>query len=176
MVSRPVAGRPCDSVVSDMDTASFLTERAEAIIEAALTAMTKRHLAHYERLGCEASRRKLRDLFGHVVEGARTRNLGPVLAYAEQIGNERYESGFDFVEVRAAFNLLEEAIWRAILQDCPPVEQGAALGIVATVLGAAKDKLASTYLSRATETRVATLDFAALFRGTQNTGGGANNP
>lgn len=158
-----------------MDTVSFLTARAEPIIDAALTAMTERHLAHYERLGREASRRKLRDLFDRVVEGAQSRNLGPVLAYAEQVGNERYESGFELVEVRSAFNLLEEAIWRAILQDCPAAEQGAALGVVATVLGAAKDKLASTYLSRATETHVPTLDLAALFRGTQNTGGGAGN-
>jgi hypothetical protein len=51
-----------------------------------------------------------------------------------------------------------------------------ALGIVATILGAAKDKLASTYLSRATEKHVPSLDLAALFRGTQNTGGGANQP
>jgi hypothetical protein len=48
--------------------------------------------------------------------------------------------------------------------------------VVATILGAAKDRLATTYLSRATETHVPTLDLTALFRGTQNTGGGANQP
>jgi hypothetical protein len=158
-----------------MDTSSFLTARTEPIIDAALAAMARRRLTHYERLGLEASKRKLRDLFERVVEGAQTRNLGPVLAYAERVGNERYESGFEFVEVRSAFNLLEEAIWHSILEDCPAAEQGTALGIVATVLGAAKDRLASTYLSRATETNVPTLDLAALFRGTQNTGGGAGN-
>jgi hypothetical protein len=158
-----------------MDTSRFLTARTEPIIDAALAALARRRLTHYERLGLEASKRKLRDLFDRVVEGAQTRNLGPVLAYAEQVGNERYESGFEFVEVRSAFNLLEEAIWHAILEDCPAAEQGTALGMVATVLGAAKDKLASTYLSRATETHVPTLDLAALFRGTQNTGGGAGN-
>ena len=159
-----------------MDPSSFLAERAEPVIEAALAALAKRHLAHYERLGRDASARRLRDLVDHVIEGARTRNLGPVLSYAEQVGNERYDSGFEFVEVRSAFNLVEEAIWRAILDGYPVAEQGVALGVVATILGAAKDKLATTYLSRATETHVASLDLAALFRGTQNTGGGANNP
>lgn len=159
-----------------MDPSSFVASRADQIIESATTALTKRHLSHYERLGREASSRRLRDLFDRVLEAAQTRNLTDVLAYAERVGNERYESGVDFVEVRGAFNLLEEAIWHAILEDFPPAEQGAALGLVATIFGAAKDRLASTYLSRVTETHVPSLDLAALFRGTQNTGGGANNP
>jgi hypothetical protein len=159
-----------------MDPGSFLATRADSILGSAMAAMAKHHLVHYERLGRDGSEHKLRDLFDRVVEAAQTHNLGHILAYAEQIGNDRYESGFEFVEVRGAFNLLEEAIWRAILDGYPPTEQGAALGVVATVLGAAKDKLASTYLTRATETHVPSLDLGALFRGTQNTGGGAHNP
>jgi hypothetical protein len=159
-----------------MDPSSFLAARGDQIIDAAMAAITKRHLVHYERLGREAATRRLRDLFDRVVEATRAHNLNHILAYAEQIGHDRYASGFEFNEVRSAFNLLEEAIWHAILDGVPPAEQGRALGVVATVLGAAKDKLASTYLSRATESHVPTLDLAALFRGTQNTGGGANQP
>lgn len=159
-----------------MDPGSFLATRTDTILGSAMAAMAKHHLVHYERFGRDAAARRLRDLFDRVVEAARTHNLGHILAYAEQVGTERYESGFEFVEVRSAFNLLEEAIWRAILDGYPPAEQGAALGVVATVLGAAKDKLAATYLSRATQTHVPSLDLAALFRGTQNTGGGAHNP
>jgi hypothetical protein len=159
-----------------MDPSSFLAARADQIVDAAMAAIAARHLPSYERLGAEASARKVRDLLGHVIDGARTRNLVPILAYAEQVGNDRYQSGFEFVEVQSAFNLLEESIWLAILYACPPAEQGAALGLVATLFGAAKDKLASTYLSLATETHVPSLDLSSLFRGTQNTGGGAHNP
>ena len=109
-----------------------------------------------------------------MIEAAHSRNLSAILGYAERIGTERYESGFDFVEVRSAFNLLEEAVWRAVLDGCPAHEHGAALGVVATIRGAAKDRVASTYLSLATERHVPTLDLAALFGGTQNTDGGAH--
>jgi urease accessory protein UreF len=115
----------------------------------------------------------VRALFDHVVEGAQTRDLVPILGYAEQIGKQRYESGFEFIEVQSAFNLLEEAVWRAMLAAYPQAELGVALGVVATILGAAKDRLASTYLTLATETHVPSLELGSLFRGTQNTGGGA---
>jgi hypothetical protein len=154
----------------DTDPSSFVASRVDQIVESAVTAMAKHHFSHYERLGREASSRRVRELFDRVIDAVRTRNLTDVLAYAEHIGNERYDSGFDFVEVRSAFNLLEAAIWQAILDGYPPIEQGAALGLVATIFGAAKDKLASTYLSRVTETHMPSLDLGALFRGTQNTG------
>jgi hypothetical protein len=156
-----------------MDPSNFLATHADQIIDSAMQAMSMRRLSHYERMGHDAAAAKLRDLLDRVIEGAHTRNLIPILTYAEHIGNERYQSGFDFVEVQSAFNLLEEAIWRAILEGCPASEQVGALGVVATLLGAAKDKLASTYLSLATESHVPSLDLASLFRGTQNTGGGA---
>lgn len=159
-----------------MNPSSFVASRADRIVESAVAAIAKRHLFHYERLGREGSSRRVRDLFDRVLDATRTRNVGNVLAYAERIANERYDSGFDFVEVCSAFNLLEESIWQTILDEYPPAEQGAALGLFATIFGAAKDKLASTYLSRATETHVPSLDLGALFRGTQNTGGGALNP
>ena len=156
-----------------MDPSHFLAAHADEIIEGAMTALSKRHLEHYQRLGREAAVGKLRALLDLVIDGAGTRDLVPILAYAEKIGNERYRSGFDFVEVQSAFNLLEESIWQSMLAGYPPAEQGAALGIVATLFGAAKDKLASTYLSLVTETHVPSLDLASLFKGTQNTGGGA---
>lgn len=155
------------------DPSDLLAARADHIVEAAASALARRHLAHYERLGADATAARLRGLLDRVIDAARTRSLTAIVDYAEQIGGERYDSGFEFIEVRSAFNLLEEAIWRTILHDVPPAEQGAALGMVATILGAAKDRLASTYLSRATQTHVPTLDLGALFRGTQNTGGGA---
>ncbi len=156
-----------------MDLSDFLAARADAILDTATAALAARRFDHYQRLGDEATRRKLRDLLDLVIQGARHRDLVPILEHAERIGNERYDSGFDFVEVRSAFNIVEEAIWRAMLDGFPQAELGAALGIVATLFGAAKDRLASTYLSLATETHVPSLDLTKLFGGTQNTGGGA---
>ena len=156
-----------------MDLSEFLGARGDEIVKEAVAAMAARRLEHYERLGREATAARVRALFDHVVEGAQTRDLVPILGYAEQIGKQRYESGFEFIEVQSAFNLLEEAVWRAMLAAYPQAELGVALGVVATILGAAKDRLASTYLTLATETHVPSLELGSLFRGTQNTGGGA---
>jgi len=157
-----------------MNLDEFLASRADAIVGHAVAAMSTRKLVSYTKLGEADAGRKLRALFDRVVEGARTHHLEGVIEHAERIGTERYESGFEFIEVQSAFNLLEEAIWVTMLAEYPRDELARALGVVATLLGAAKDRLACTYLSRATESHVATLDLQSLFRGTQNTGGGTS--
>ena len=155
-----------------MDVASFLEERRTTIIEAALGSLSGRSLAHYRALGPEETQQRLERLFGHVVDGVRTKQLVAILEFAQATGRERFETGFEFIEVQAAFSTVEEQLWKAILSELPLEEQGHALGLVATLLGAAKDRLASTYLSLATRTNVTSLDMQSLFRGTQNTGGG----
>jgi hypothetical protein len=156
-----------------MDLSDFLASRADDLLRQALDAVGARHLAHYQRIGRDATAERLRALIDLVVDTTRSRDLVPVLAHAERVGKERYASGVEFVEVQSAFNLVEEAMWRALLAAYPQAELGQALGIVATILGAAKDRLASTYVSLATGTHVPSLDLESLFRGTQNTGGGA---
>jgi hypothetical protein len=158
------------ATVRRMELHLFLESRADLIVNRAVDVMSERSLPSYMRLGREDAFRKLRQLFDVVVEGARTRHLDSVVEHAERIGNERYESGFEFVEVQSAMNLLEESIWTSMLSDYPPGEVGSALGIIATLLGAAKDRLACTYLTRATSTHVGSLDMQSLFKGTQNTG------
>lgn len=155
-----------------MDAATFLEERRTAIVDAAVESLSGRSLTHYRPLGEGETARRLLRLFDLVVDGVRQRQLVSILGFAEGIGRERFDSGFEFVEVQAAFSAVEEAIWRAILEGMPAADQGHALGLIATLLGAAKDRLASTYLSLATRTNVASLDLQSLFRGTQNTGGG----
>jgi len=159
-----------------MELYDFLTVHSDAILTHTVQAMSKRELAHYERLGPGGAEQRLRELLDHIRQGARTHHLDPVIEYAERIGNERFESGFDFVEVQGAVSLLEESIWLRILDDYPKDDAVLALSLVATLFGATKDRLASTYLSRATKTHVASLDMQRLFGGTQNTGGGAQGP
>lgn len=62
-------------------------------------------------------------------------------------------------------NVLEEAIWRVVLAELPVQDQGEVLGIVGTILGAAKDRLACTYVSLATRVPTRTLNLAELFHG-----------
>lgn len=156
-----------------MNVSDFLAARADDIVRQAALSLGTRRLEHYEELGEGTAAERLRELLRWVIECARTRDLVPILEHAERVGRERYESGFEFVEVQAAFNIVEEAVWRELLEAYPQAGLAEALGVVSTILGVAKDKLASTYISLATGKHVPSLDLNALFKGTQNTGGGA---
>jgi len=48
----------------------------------------------------------------------------------------------------------------------PPERLAESLGLVSTVLGTGKDRLARTYVTLATRTQAPALDLHALFRGT----------
>jgi hypothetical protein len=112
------------------------------------------------------ARERLGTLYELVVRCAAERRLAPILDYAVHLAEERHAAGFDLGEVQTVINVLEEAIWRVVLVDVPAADQGEALGVVGTILGAAKDKLACTYVSLATSQPTRSLDLGKLFRGT----------
>ncbi len=96
------------------------------------------------------------------------RNIGPMIAHANTVAQERFKQGFDLSEVQTAFNVLEEVLWRSIIKELAPTEQAHALGLVGTVLGAGKDALAREYVSLASKTRAPSLNLQSLFAGTDN--------
>jgi len=104
-------------------------------------------------------------LYRLVLESISSRNLVPIMEYMAQVADERYHAGYAIREVQKAINALEEAIWNHIVSDTPPGELAEALGLVSTVLGAAKDSLARAYVSLASQTKAPSLDLSALFEG-----------
>lgn len=89
-----------------------------------------------------------------------------MLEYASKIAEERFQSGFDLFEVQTAFNVLEEIIWKKIINELPPQDYAEALGMISTVFGAGKDMLATTYVSLASKIKTSSMDYRALFAGT----------
>jgi hypothetical protein len=154
-----------------MNAADFLADHSAEILANALDSMKRAHLAHYEKSG-EAGTR-LGVLLELVVAATRERRLAPVLEHAERIARERHAAGYPIGEVQTAINVLEEAVWRSVLAEVPAAEQADVLGLVATVLGATKDRLASTYVTLVSKKTTSTLHVEDLFKGTQNTGGGS---
>lgn len=146
--------------------AEFLGSRTEEILANATAHVTRSHLPHYEQAGEAVARERLGALLLLVVRCAEERRLAPVLDHAVRLAEERHAAGFDLGEVQTAINVLEEAIWRAVLAEMPAAEQGEALGVVGTILGAAKDKLACTYVSLVAKQPTRTLDLGKLFHGT----------
>lgn len=149
-----------------MELSQLLHERMNEILSDAEISLSRTHLTHYEKAGEEHNRQKLKALYVLAVRAIAEKNLGPMLSHAEEVARERYDAGFDLSEVQTAFNVLEEAMWKFIMKNVPPADFGEAIGMISTVLGAGKDRLARTYVTLAGKTRVPSLDLTSLFAGT----------
>jgi hypothetical protein len=149
-----------------MDLNELLERRQEEILAEATEALSQARLRSYEKAGAELRSQRLRTLFQRTRESLRDRSLLPLTQYAEQIAQERYAAGFDVYEVQAAFNVLEEVLWRHIIQETPPAELAEAIGKTSTVLGAGKGALARAYVALAGKHHAPALDLDALFKGT----------
>ncbi len=142
-----------------------LTNQTEVILDGAAHALQRSNELHYAQAGPEASRARLAGLLDLVLLSVTQRDLVPMIDYATSVANERFDAGFDIREVQCAFHVLEEAIWEQVVASVPHAELAESLGLVGTVLGAGRDALARTYVSRASQQHVTSLDLSALFRG-----------
>jgi hypothetical protein len=150
-----------------MDINQLLHDQSSDILTDAEAAIARARLAHYEKSGAEHTHQRLKALYTLTARAVKEKNLGPMVAHAETIARERFETGFDLSEVQTAFNVLEEAIWVRIMKNISPNELAEALGLISTVLGAGKDTLARTYVSLASKTKAPSLNLQSLFAGTQ---------
>jgi len=121
--------------------------------------------SRYVMAGSAETRRRIELLYDQMTGAIAGRDLGNVLGYARGLARERFESGYDLAELQAAFNALEEATWSTLCARLEPEFLAVSLGLVSTVLGAAKDALSREYVSLASRTHVSSLDLSALFTG-----------
>lgn len=147
-----------------MNLIELLEQNKEKILQEANAGLERAHLTHYERAGSEIGQQRLRMLYELVLQSVKGRNLKAISDYVAQIAQERFAAGYDLYEVQVAFNVLEEACWKQIIAEVPATELAQALGLVGTVHGAAKDKLAVTYVSLASQTKSPSLNLMALFQ------------
>jgi hypothetical protein len=153
---------------SGMELVGSLEAAQGIVLDEASQALQRAHLAHYEALGSDESRRRLDDLFALIRQCLTERTLAPINQFAERVAEERFGAGFDIAEVLTAFNVLEEAIWRVVIAQLPAQELLESSGLIGTVLGAGKDALARKWVSLATKRHVRSLDLSALFEGAGN--------
>ncbi len=148
------------------DVAAFLDSHAGPILTASADAVKRHRLPHYEAAGADETDERLRLLFVLLVHCSREHDLEPAFGYAESLASARHGAGYELGEVQRVVNSLEEAVWSAVTTDLPQEEQGYALGLVSTVLGAVKDRLACEYVARFTSKPV-TLRLDSLFSGSE---------
>ncbi len=143
--------------------ADVLRDERSAIVGAA--AQSIRHVRSYEAEGADETRERLEAIHGLVVAAVSDLDLDAIVARARGLADERFRSGYDLTEVQTALNALEETMWRTLCARLQPDELALALGLISTVLGAAKDALAREYVSLASQTHAQSLDLRALFAG-----------
>lgn len=148
-----------------------LSAQRAAILDEAFGELQQLELHHYETAGPDFTRRRLEGLYDLVLGAIEHRDVASVIAYADAVAEERFTAGFDVSEVQLAFNVLESAMWRAVVPNEAPEDLAQAIGLLGTVFGIAKDALARTYVSLASQRHVPTLDLTALFAGTNSLAG-----
>jgi hypothetical protein len=148
-----------------MELEAILANAESEIVDEAFATLRQLHLAHYESAGETVTRQRLEDLFALVVTAIRERDVAAIVAYADQVAEERFASGFDVSEVQTAFNSLETGMWRRVVAGTPTDDLAESIGLLSTVFGTAKDTLARRYVSLASHRHVTSLDLSALFSG-----------
>lgn len=148
-----------------MTLLQLLDDHAAEIVDEALASAQRMNLQHYQDSGTEATRARLQALFDLTLVALRSNSPAPVRLHAEKIAEERFRTGYGLGEVQTAFNTLEEALWKVVMRDLPPVQLGAALADISTVLGTGKDALARTYVVLATKTGSTSLHLENLHKG-----------
>jgi hypothetical protein len=157
-----------DEAVRLAALSDLLERKREAVIDQATLALGYSNRARDEasEIGC-----RLAPLYDHVVCSAASRDLGPVVSYAHQLANEAYRAGESLAELQTAFNALEEALWKDLVEDLPPDQVTDALALVSTVFGVAKDTVACFYVAAASRTRAHSLDLESLAAGAGSASG-----
>jgi hypothetical protein len=149
-----------------MSVDELLSQQRAEVLDEAFAALRRSHEVHYERQGERFTRDRMAELFDVVVTAMRDRQLEPVTRFCEDVAEQRFAAGFGIAEVQTAFNVVEETMWRRVVDAVPPEELAEAVGLLSTVLGFGKDALARRYVSLASQRHVQSLDLSALFAGT----------
>jgi RsbRD-like negative regulator of sigma factor len=147
-----------------VEVLQVLEQERASIVDAAAESVGHSR-TRYVSAGREETRRRLEALYDQLLGALSSRDLGPIVGFAERLAAERFESGYDLSEVQSAFNALEEATWTVLCARVQPEQLALSLGLVSTVLGAAKDALGREYVSLASQTHAPSLDLRALFTG-----------
>ena len=134
---------------SVMGLTELLRERSEELVTEAIQELRQAHLEHYEAEQLPTVRERLTKLLDLTIRCVATGRADPMVEHTTRIAQERFDAGYDLLELQTAINVLEETLWKRILSSTEPAEVAHALGLVSTILGMGKDALARAYVSLA---------------------------
>jgi len=134
-----------------METSAALASAGERLVGEAVAALDRRPHAYQLASSPQERRECVRHLFELVIQCVRDGYVEPIIEAAQQIAAARYTAGFDIGETQAAFNALEEVLWRQLADIVTGDQQIDALARINAIIGAGKDALACTYVALASQ-------------------------
>ena len=154
-----------------METSAVLASAGDRVVGQAVATLERCHQTDYQLSSPEERRRYVRDLFELVVRCVREGDAGPIIGSCQQIAADRFQAGFDIVEIVGTLNVLEEVLWRHVADSLAGDQRIETLGLVNTILGAGRHALAQTYVDRASRGRGPLDEQPAASRGGGEAGG-----
>ena len=116
------------------------------VVGEAVAALERRDQAHRRAASAADRRRYVGDLFGVVVQCVRESGTEPIIASSRQVAADRFAAGFDIAEIQGEFSVLEEVLWRHVVDALEADQRIEAQRLVSTILGAGSDAVARTYV------------------------------
>ena len=148
-----------------MNLSNYLKQNQQELIRTAFEGLLRSNLKHYSSSTANENWQRIEKLFDLTLKSIENKSLVEMIEYSEKVAAERFKMGFDLHEVHTAYNVLEETLWKEILNNIELKDIGKALGLVSTILGAGKETLALTYLSLTGKAKPKSLDLSELFKG-----------
>jgi len=136
-----------------MDVSEHLQNDSLAIVMAATNSVARAHLSGYETAGAETTRLRIQTIFDRLLHCIERNNASPLIRYVQELARDRFFGGVELHEVQTAINLLEEAIWKDMMERMPPQDFARAVAQVSAILGMGKDALACSYVWLASNNR-----------------------
>jgi hypothetical protein len=146
------------------DLVRVLSDRRGQIVTAALSAFDRRP-GRYGDVPPNELRARFASLFDQVLAVVADRDAIPALRYAEELAQARFAGGYRLLDLQAASNALEEAIWLQVVAASESREVAGLLATVTSAFAFVKDELARTYVELAADAQTPAVDLDALMAG-----------
>jgi methylmalonyl-CoA decarboxylase len=129
-----------------VEMSAFLASAQGWVVDEAVASLERRDQAHRRAASAADRRRYVQDLFGMVVQCVREGGTEPIIASSRQAAADRFAAGFDIAEIQGEFSVLEEVLWRKVVDALAGDQRIEAQRLVSTILGAGRDAVARAYV------------------------------
>jgi methylmalonyl-CoA decarboxylase len=130
-----------------METSTVLASATEQVVSEAVAALERRDQAPGHAASREERRRDVRDLLKLVLRCVQEGRAESITKPCERMAAGSFAAGADIAEAQEIFNVLEEVLWRHVIDIFGDEQRIEALGLVNAIVGAGKDAFAQTYVA-----------------------------